>query len=61
VAVYQRINQPGYNLLIDERLVSDTDTLMVFGLDHLVCEQERGQWEINAIREWLKRKGAASA
>src|SRR5262249_27552053 len=38
VAVFQRIDQAGYKLPIDERILSDTDTLMVFGLDHLVSE-----------------------
>lgn len=57
VAVFQRIDQAGYKLLIDERMLADTDTLMVFGLDHLVGEQEAEQAEIDAIREWLKREG----
>ena len=57
VAVYQRIDQAGYKLLIDERVLQDTDTLMVFGLDHLVSEQEASPEEIAAIREWLKREG----
>ena len=30
---------------------------MVFGLDHLVSEQEAAPEEIDAIREWLKREG----
>jgi hypothetical protein len=30
---------------------------MVFGLDHLVSEQEAGQEEIAAIRKWLEREG----
>ncbi len=57
VAVYQRIDQAGYKLPIDERVLADTDTLMVFGLDHLVAEQEADAAEIAAIREWLKREG----
>ena len=57
VAVYQRIDQAGYKLPIDERVLADTDTLMVFGLDHLVSEQEAQQGEIDAIREWLDREG----
>src|SRR5580765_4449349 len=57
VAVYQRIDQAGYKLPIDDRVLADTDTLMVFGLDHLVSEQEAGRGEIDAIREWLKREG----
>ena len=55
VAVFQRIDQAGYKLLIDERILADTDTLMVFGLDHLPAEQEAAPEEIAAIREWLKR------
>ena len=57
VAVFQRIDQAGYKLPIDERVLDDTDTLMVFGLDHLVSEQEAAPEEIVAIREWLKREG----
>ena len=57
VAVFQRIDQAGYRQPIDERILADTDTLMVFGLDHLVSEQEASREEIEAIREWLKREG----
>lgn len=57
VAIYQRIDQAGYKLPIDERVLADTDTLMVFGLDHLVAEQEAAPAEIEAIRQWLKREG----
>jgi hypothetical protein len=57
VAVYQRVDQAGYRLPIDERILADTDTLMVFGLDHLVSEQEAEKREIEAIREWLTREG----
>ncbi len=57
IAVFQRVDQGGYRLPIDERILNDTDTLMVFGLDHLeaqatVCEQELG-----ALEEWLQRDG----
>ena len=57
VAVFQRIDQAGYKLPIDERILADTDTLMVFGLDHVLSEQEAAPEEIAAIREWLKREG----
>ena len=57
VAVFQRIDQAGYQLPIDERVLDDTDTLMVFGLDHLLSEQEASPEEIAAISEWLKREG----
>jgi len=57
VAVFQHIDQAGYKLPIDERILADTDTLMVFGLDHLLSEQEAAPEEAAAIREWLKREG----
>jgi hypothetical protein len=57
VAVYQRIDQAGYRLPIDGRILADTDTLMVFGLDHVPSGQEAETGEIDAIREWLEREG----
>ena len=42
---------------MDERVLDDTDTLMVFGLDHMVTEQEASQEEIEALRKFLKREG----
>jgi len=54
---YQRIDQAGQKLLIDERVLADTDTLMVFGLDHMITEQEAAKEEIEAIRQFLKREG----
>src|SRR5438132_8287869 len=57
VAVFQRVDQAGFRLPIDERILADTDTLMVFGLDHLPAEQDAAPEEIAAIREWLKREG----
>jgi hypothetical protein len=57
VAVYQRIDQTGYRQPIDQRILADTDTLLVFGLDHLVSEQDAEPGEIDALRDWLKREG----
>ncbi len=54
---YQRIDQAGQRLPIDERILGDTDTLMIFGLDHLVTEQEASAEEIEALKEFLKREG----
>jgi len=54
---YQRIDQAGQRLPIDERILADTDTLMVFGLDHIVTEQEASPEEIEAIKQFLKREG----
>ncbi len=57
VVVYQRIDQAGQRLPIDERMLADTDTLMVFGLDHMVTEQEASREEIEAVRQFLTREG----
>lgn len=57
VAVFQRIDQAGYRQLIDERILDDTDTLLVFGLDHLVGEEQARDEEVAALREWLRRDG----
>ena len=57
VAVYQRIDQAGQRLPLDERVLADTDTLMVFGLDHMVTEQEASPQEIEAVRDFLTREG----
>jgi hypothetical protein len=57
VAVFQRIDQAGFKLPIDERILADCDTLLVFGLDHLLAEEEAMPEEIAAIKKWLKREG----
>lgn len=57
VAVYQRIDQAGQKLPLDERVLEDTDTLMVFGLDHMVTEQEAAPEEIEAVRQFVNREG----
>jgi hypothetical protein len=56
VAVYQRVDQAGFRLPIDERILADTDTLMVFGLDHLVSGEEATAEEAAAIAKWLERE-----
>ena len=57
VAVYQRIDQAGVKQQIDHGVLDDTDTMMVFGLDHLVTEQEAAPEEIEALRHFLSREG----
>ena len=57
VAVYQRIDQAGQRLPLDERILSDTDTLMVFGLDHMLTEQEAAPEEIEGVRQVPTREG----
>ena len=57
VAVFQRVDQAGFRLPIDERILADTDTLLVFGLDHLQSGEEAAAEEVAAIRKWLEREG----
>src|SRR3954447_543399 len=57
VAVFQRVDQAGFRQPIDERVLADCDTLMVFGLDHLSADEKAEPGEIEAIRQWLKREG----
>lgn len=57
VAVYQRVDQAGRKQPLDEQLLADTDTLMVFGLDHMITEQQASRAEIYALRRFLEREG----
>jgi hypothetical protein len=57
VAVFQRVDQAGFRQLIDESILDDCDTMMVFGLDHLPSDQKVEPAEIAAIRQWLRRDG----
>src|SRR3954464_6969786 len=57
VPAFQRGAAAGYRLPLDERVLAGTDTLFVFGLDHLLPEQEASTEEIEAVRDWLTREG----
>jgi len=57
VAVYQRIDQAGQKQPLDERILEDTDTMMVFGLDHVLTEQEAAPEEVQAVEHFLTREG----
>jgi hypothetical protein len=58
VPIFQRIDQAGYKLPLDERVLGDTDTLLLFGLDHMATEQEPAPEEIEAVKQFLEREGA---
>ncbi|MER7396728.1 hypothetical protein ABT381_14530 [Streptomyces sp. NPDC000151] len=58
VPVYQRIDQAGFPTPLDERVLADTDVLFVFGLDHMITEQEAQPGEIEALRHFLAREDA---
>lgn len=57
VPVYQSVDQAGFQLPLDERVLADTDTLLVFGLDHMVTNQTAAPAEIEAMRDFLAQEG----
>ena len=57
VPMFQRVDHAGRVLPIDERILGDCDTLMVFGLDHLPTGQEAAPEEIEAVRQFLAHEG----
>jgi hypothetical protein len=57
VPVFQRVDQAGFSLPLDERVLGDADTLLLFGLDHSVTGQQATAAEIEAVREFLQREG----
>jgi len=56
VPVFQRVDHAGHRLPLDERVLEDADTLLVFGLDHLATNQEAAPEEIAAVRHFLARE-----
>ncbi|WP_330461232.1 hypothetical protein OIB37_32820 [Streptomyces sp. NBC_00820] len=58
VPVYQRIDHAGFRTPLDERVLADTDTLFVFGLDHMVTGQAAQPEEVEALRAFLGREDA---
>jgi hypothetical protein len=57
VPVFQRIDQAGFQLPLDERVLDDVDVLFLFGLDHNITGQAAEPEEIEAVRQFLKRPG----
>ena len=57
VPMFQRVDQAGYQLPLDERVLADTDTLLVFGLDLPRAELPAAPEEIEAVRQFLGREG----
>jgi hypothetical protein len=58
VPMFQRVDQAGYYQPLDERVLADTDTLLLFGLDHDITEQEATPAEIEAVRRFVAREGS---
>ncbi len=59
VPVFQRIDHAGYRQTINDQILEDCDTLMVFGLDHTVTGQEAAPEEIDALKRFLSREGTS--
>jgi hypothetical protein len=59
VPMFQRIDQAGHSLPLDERILGDVDTLLIFGLDHAATNQEASPEEIAAVRQFLAREGTS--
>src|SRR4030095_10331970 len=57
VPVFQRVDQAGFALPLDERVLSDVDTLFLFGLDHNVTGQTPSEAEIEAVRAGRRGEG----
>ncbi len=57
VPFYQRIDQRGHFTPLDGRLLDQTDTLLVFSLDHQRTQQVPSQEEIEAVRAFAAREG----
>jgi len=55
--VFQRVDHAGFFLPLDERVLSDVDTLFVFGLDHDITGQTPSVEEIAAVKAFLAREG----
>jgi hypothetical protein len=58
VPVFQRVDHSGIRLPLDERVLDDADTLLIFGLDHMSTNQVAAPAEIEAVRQFLSREGA---
>ncbi|MEU7863646.1 hypothetical protein [Nonomuraea sp. NPDC049141] len=61
VPVYQRVDQAGFHTPLDERVLADTDTMFVWGLDHMITGQDATSAEIEAVRDFLTREGTCLA
>ncbi|MFD1537400.1 hypothetical protein [Nonomuraea guangzhouensis] len=61
VPVYQRVDQAGFHTPLDERVLADTDTMFVWGLDHMITGQDATTAEIEAVRDFLTREGTCLA
>jgi hypothetical protein len=57
VPLLQRVDKGGNSQPLDERVLADTDTLMVISLDHLRTAQTIGPGEVQMLQQFLAREG----
>jgi hypothetical protein len=57
VPYFERIDLAGHSFTIDDRMLSDVDTLLLLSLDHQLTNQSPTPEEIDAIQKWLRREG----
>lgn len=55
--VYQRIDEAGQRLSVDKEVHGDADTMVIFGMDHMITEQEASAEEIEAVQKFPTREG----
>lgn len=53
----QRVDKAGNQQLLDERVLADTDTLMLVSLDHVCTGQAITPGEVDMLNEFLSREG----
>src|SRR5262245_41892809 len=57
VPLLQRVDKAGNRQLLDERVLADTDTLMVVSLDHTRTGQTISASEVQMLKEFRTREG----
>lgn len=57
VPQFQRVDKTGDSRLLDERVLGDTDTLMLISMDHLRTRQKITAGEVQALKQFLAREG----
>jgi hypothetical protein len=57
VPLLQRVDKSGNSQALDERVLADTDTLVVISLDHLRTKQKVTAGEVQMLKQFLAREG----
>jgi hypothetical protein len=57
VPYFERTDIRGHSFTLDDRMLSDVDTLLLISLDHQLTNQSPTPEEVNAVQKWLRRDG----